>query len=144
MPPLRDFLACFRPAGAPGAAARAGVPADRSGELESEVAPVLALLADAEAERDRLISQARNEAARILSSARSAADAIAADAAQRAETVRGQAARQVLTAAREQASRTVEEARKQAAQTDELARQRMPALVSGILGTIRQLQAEEP
>jgi vacuolar-type H+-ATPase subunit H len=144
MPPLRDFLARFRPAGSPGAAARAGVPADRSGELESEVAPVLALLADTEAERDRLISQARREAEQIVSGARSAADTIAADAAQRAETVREQAARHVLTAAREQASRTVEEARKQAAQTGELVRQRMPALVSRIVGTIRQLQVEQP
>jgi len=143
MPPLRDFLARFRPAGSPGAAARAGVPADRSGELESEVAPVLALLADTEAERERLITQASRDAEQIVAAARSAAGAIAADAAQRAETVREQAARQVMTAAREQAARTVEDARQQAAQVRELARQRMPALVSRTVGTIRQLQGED-
>ncbi len=144
MPPLRDFLTPFRPAGSPGAAERAGVPADRAGELEAEVAPVLALLADTEAERERLITQARRDAEAIVAAAQSAAATIAADAAQRAETVREQAERQVMSAAREQAARTVEDARQQAAQTRELARQRMPALVSRVVGTIRQLQAEDP
>jgi hypothetical protein len=144
MPPLRDFLMRFRPAGTPGAAARAGVPADRSGELESEVAPVLALLADTDAERERLITRARREAEEIVAAARSAADAITADAARRADTVREQAAQQVLTAARKQAARTTQAAAQQAAQIRELARQRMPALVSRVVGTIRQMQAEEP
>jgi vacuolar-type H+-ATPase subunit H len=143
MPPLRDFLTRFRPAGSPGAAARAGVPADRSGALESEVAPVLARLDDTEAEHERLIAQARHDAEQIVAAARSAAGAIAADAAQRAETVREQAARQAMTAAREQAARTTEDASQQAAQIRELARQRMPALVSRIVGTIRQLQVEQ-
>jgi vacuolar-type H+-ATPase subunit H len=144
MPPLRDFLTRFRPAGAPGAAARAGVPADRSAELESEVAPVLALLDDTQAERERLITQARSEAEQIVAAARSAAGAITADAAQRAETVREQAAQQVLTAAREQAARAADDAGHQAAQVRELARERMPALVSRVVGTIRQLQVEDP
>jgi vacuolar-type H+-ATPase subunit H len=101
MPPLRDFLTRFRPAGSPGAAA--GVPADRSGELESEVAPVLTLLDDTETERECLIAQARPDAEQIVAAARSEAAAIAADAAQRAETVREQAAQRAMTAAREQA-----------------------------------------
>ena len=143
MPPLRDFLTRFRPAGSPGAAARAGVPADRSGELESEVAPVLALLDDTRAERERLITQARREAEQITAAARSAADTIAADAAQYAGTVREQAAQQVMTAAREQATRTVDAAGQQAAQIRELARQRTPALVGRVVGMIRQLQVEE-
>jgi len=144
MPPLRDFLTRFRPAGSPGAAARAGVPADRSGELESEVAPVLALLAGTEAQRERVVTQARRDAEQIVAAARSAAGAIAAHAAPRAETVREQAARQVMSAAQEQAARAVEDARRQAAQTRELARQRMPALVGRAVGTIRQLQVEDP
>jgi hypothetical protein len=142
VPPLRDFLTRFRPAGSPGAAA--AVPADRSGELESEVVPVLALLDDSTAERDRIITQAQRDAERTVAAARYAADAIAADAARQAETIREQAARQVMAAAQEQAARTVEDARRQAAQTCELARQRMPALVSCAVGTIRRLQAHEP
>jgi len=143
MPPLRDFLSRFRPAGSPGAAARAGVPADRSGELEAEVGPVLALLADTAAERERLITQARRDAEQIVAAARSAAGAIAADAAQRAEAAREQAAQQVVAAARKQAAQRAQVATRQAAQIRELARERMPALVSRIVGTIRQLRVEE-
>jgi len=143
MPPLRDFLTRFRPAGSPGAAARAGVPVDRSGELEAEVAPVLARLDDTEAECDRLIAQARREAEQIVAAARSAADAIAADAAQRADTVREQVAQQVLAAARRQSARATQAATQQAAQIRDLARQRTPALVGQIVGTIRQVQVDE-
>jgi F0F1-type ATP synthase membrane subunit b/b' len=50
----------------------------------------------------------------------------------------------VTTAAREQAARTVQDARQQAAQIRGLARQRTPALVSHVIGTISQLQAEDP
>ena len=144
MPPLRDFLTRFRPAGSPGAAVRAGVPADRSGELEAEVAPILARLDDTEAERERLIAQARRDAEQIVADARSAADTITAGAAQRADTVREQTAQQVMTAARKQSAKTTQAAMQQAAQIRELARQRMPALVSRVVGTISQLQAEEP
>jgi len=143
MPPLRDFLARFRPAGSPGPAARAGVPADRTGELAAEVAPVLARLDDTGAECERLIAQARREAEQIVAAARSAADAIAADAAERAEAVRAQAAQQVLATARKQAARATQAATQQAAQTRELARQRTPALVGRIVGTIRHVQVEE-
>jgi hypothetical protein len=143
MPPLRDFLTRFRPAGSPGAAARAGVPADRSGELAAEVAPVLARLDDTEAERERLIAQARREAEQIVAAARSAAEAIDADAARHAGTVREQAAQRVMAAARNQAARTTQAATQQAAQIRELARQRIPALASRIVGTIRQLPVEE-
>jgi len=143
MPPLRDFLTRFRPAGSPGAAARAGVPADRSGELEAEVAPVLARLDDTEAERERLIAQARRDAEQIVAAARTAADAITADAARRADAVREQAAQQILAAARKQAAMTTQAAAEQAAQIRELARQRTPALASRVVGTIRQLPAGE-
>jgi vacuolar-type H+-ATPase subunit H len=143
MPPLRDFLARFRPAGAPGAAARAGVPADRSDELAAEVAPVLALLDDTTAERERLIGQARHDAEQIVTAARSAADAIGADAARRAEVVRQQAAQQAVAAARKQAAKTTQAATLQATQIRELARRRMPDLVSHVVGTIRQLQGED-
>ena len=40
MATLRDYVRRFRPAGAPGAAAPAGVPADRGAELDAELAGV--------------------------------------------------------------------------------------------------------
>jgi hypothetical protein len=74
---LRDFLSRFRPAGAPGAA-RVGVPADRSRELEAELGPVLALLAGTDAECRRIITRARRDAEQITAEARAEAAAIAA------------------------------------------------------------------
>jgi nucleotide-binding universal stress UspA family protein len=142
MPALRDFLARFRPAGPPGAAARAGVPADRSRELEAEVGPVLALLESTDAERERIIAQARRDAGQITAEAQAEAAAIAADAEQRAKRAREEAARQVVALARDEAAGTVEGARQQAIRTRELARQRMPALVSQAVETIWQLQCD--
>lgn len=54
MPRARDFLARFRPAGIPGAAAATGVPADRLAEAGAELEPLFAMLADTEAEIDRI------------------------------------------------------------------------------------------
>lgn len=62
MPQWRDFLDRFRPAGAPGAAAPRGVPADRAAELTAELTPLLARLdrvqADIEHEHDTAAQQA--------------------------------------------------------------------------------------
>jgi cell division septum initiation protein DivIVA len=138
MPQLRDFLARFRPAGSPGAA-RAGVPADRSRELQAEVSPVLALLDGTNAERERIIAQARRDAEQIIAAARAEAAVITAEAAQRAEAARDEAARQVMVLARDEAARSVAGARRQARRTRELARRRMPALVSQAVEEIRQL-----
>ena len=142
MADLRDFLSRFRPAGAPGAA-RAGVPADRSRELEAELSPVLALLAGTDAECGQLIERARGDAARMTDQARVQAAAIAAAAGRRAEAAREEAARQAMASAREEAATVVRHAERQAARTRELASQRMPALVSQAVGTIRRLQPED-
>jgi vacuolar-type H+-ATPase subunit H len=139
MPQLRDFLARFRPAGSPGAA-RAGVPADRSRELQAEVGPVLVLLDGTDAERERIIAQARRDAEQITAAARAEAAVITAEAAQRAEAARDEAARRVMVQARDEAAWSVAAARRQALQTRELARQRMPALVSRAVEEIRQLR----
>ena len=142
MADLRDFLSRFRPAGAPGAA-RAGVPADRSRELEAELSPVLALLAGTDAECGQLIERARRDAARITDQARAQAAAIAAAAGRRAEAAREEAARQAMASAREEAATVVRDAERQAARTRELASQRMPALVSLAVDTIRRLQLDD-
>ena len=65
MSPVRDFLQRFRPAGTPGKAAAAAVPADRARDLAAELEPVFSMLAGAEAERARILSEADSDAARI-------------------------------------------------------------------------------
>lgn len=140
MPQIRDILARFRPAGAPGAAARAGVPADRFRELADELSPVLALLDGTDAECGRIITQARDQALRITAAARAQATTIAADAGQRASAAREEAARQALTTARARAARAVADAEQQAAATNELAERRIPVLTDCAVGLIRQLR----
>jgi hypothetical protein len=104
LPQLGDFLTRFRPAGAPGAASRVGVPADRAAELGAELDPVLALLADTQAQCAGIIAHAEREASRIADDAHARAARIAADAVARAQAARDDAAAQVLTAARKKAA----------------------------------------
>jgi vacuolar-type H+-ATPase subunit H len=87
----RDFLERFRPAGTPGAAAAAGVPADRVAELETELAPVFDALACTEAEADRIRCAASAEAARRRERARQRARAIIAGAGEQAKVDRAAA-----------------------------------------------------
>jgi vacuolar-type H+-ATPase subunit H len=142
VPQLRAFPDRFRPAGAPGAAARSAVPVDRSRELEAELAPVLALLDSVDAECARVVAQARRDAARIVAAAREVATAQLGDAERRARAGRDEAAQEVLAAARAEAADTVACASRQALQVRELAAQRIPALVSRAVGLVRALQAE--
>jgi hypothetical protein len=65
-----EFLRRFRPAGTPGAAARAGVPVDRAAEAAGELAPVLALLADVESATAEIREGARLDAMELRDQAR--------------------------------------------------------------------------
>ncbi len=146
MPQLRDFLDRFRPAGAPGAAARAraGVPADRSRELAAEVGPVLALLDEPTAEGAALVERARQDAASLLAAARAEAAAITANGARRARTVREEALQEAVGAAQAEAARMVADAQARAAQVQVLAEKRMPGLVERAVAEIRLLMTAEP
>jgi vacuolar-type H+-ATPase subunit H len=140
MPQVRDSLDRFRPAGAPGAAARAGVPADRLRELSDELAPVLAALDGTDAECARILARARDEAQRITAAAGAQAAAILADADQRANTAREAATRQSFAAARTAAGRAVADAERQAADMCELAERRIPVLAGRAVDLIRELR----
>ena len=141
LPQLRDFLERFRPAGAPGAA-RAGVPADRSRELEAELSPVLALLEGVDAECARIVAQARHDAGQIIAAARDEAAAGLADADQRARSARDEVMREILAVARAEAAAAVAEAARQASQERELAGQRIPVLAATAVGLVRELDRQ--
>jgi hypothetical protein len=138
MPRARDFLARFRPVGTPGAAVSAGVPADRVAEASAELEPLFAMLADTEAETDRIRASAdqriaeshrlaAERAADVLAQARLRADAERADAAAEARAVADQEAAQQLAAAAAEAARI-----RQAAE------ERMDAQVAEIMGAVRE------
>jgi predicted component of type VI protein secretion system len=151
VPQLHAFLERFRPAGAPGAMARAGVPANRSGELEAELSPVLSLLDDVDSECMRIIERAKQDAGQIIAAAHDEAAAQLAASAQRARAVRNEAAREVLAAAQAEAAATVASAARRASQARERAEPYVPALVSKAVELVRDLgsasrpaQAGEP
>lgn len=137
MPDGRDFLGRFRPAGAPGSAARAGVPADRARELSDELTPVLALLEGTYAECQRIVAEAGQQADQIRASARAEADRIAAEAAARADTARDEAARRMLAQVREQVAAATTAADEQALLARQRAAERLPALVDRAVGLVR-------
>ena len=144
MPQWRDFLNRFRPAGAPGAAARVAVPADRSAELEAELRPVLALLDDANTGCARIVARARDEAAQIVAAARAEAAASLRDASGRAGAVRAAAVQQVMTVAHADAAGTVAAARQEAREVAGLARQRIPVLAARAVDLVRGLGGPDP
>jgi vacuolar-type H+-ATPase subunit H len=128
--PARDFLDRFRPAGAPGPAARAGVPADRAAELAAEVEPVLALLDGTYAECQQIIAAAQQEADRIAADAQAEVAAVGQEAVRQAGTARDEATAEVLAQAQAQARAAAADAGQQARQIRRLAQRRLPVLVA--------------
>jgi len=139
LPQLGDFLNRFRPAGAPGAASRAGVPADRAAELSAELDPVLAMLAAADAECARLVAEAEQEAGRLAAQGRDQAASIAADGVQRAEEARGQAAAEVLAAAGDQARLAERAAAEQARTRSGPSEEDVQALIQAAIELVRTM-----
>lgn len=137
MTQARDFLDRFRPAGAPGSAARAGVPADRARELAAEVEPVLALLDDTHAECEQIIEAARQRAGRIMTEARAAVARIGQEADRNARAAGEEAAAEVLAQTRAEVRETTAEAGQQAIQIRRLAQRRLPQLVAAAVGLVR-------
>jgi hypothetical protein len=133
----RDFLDRFRPAGAPGAAARAGVPADRAAELAAEVEPVLALLDGTYAECQQIIAAARQDADRITAESQAEVAAIGQEGGRQARTARDEAAAEVLAQARAQAQAAAADAAEQAHHIRRLAARRLPVLVATAAGLVQ-------
>ena len=129
----RDFLERLRPSGTPGAATRAGVPADRVAERTAELEPVLALLADTQAEAARIREQGRKDAAERLRAAGEQARALVAQARRDAQAERGRTAAQARAAATTDAQRRIAAADEQAEQIVRLAAERSPGLVEEVL-----------
>jgi vacuolar-type H+-ATPase subunit H len=139
MPRARDLLERFRPIGAPGAAAPAGVPADRVAEAGRELAPVFAALAGAEAECARIRAEAEQEANRRRLAATEEAQRIVALARRRAEAERADAAVGVRRRAEQEAAVAQAEAERRAAAVTALAGQRLDAYVDQVVRGVRDL-----
>jgi hypothetical protein len=137
------LLRRFRPAGTPGAAARAGVPVDRAAEAATELGPVLGRLAEVQAECARMREQAGRDAHELRERAREQAAGLVAAARERAEGERTELAAQARAKADSESASRVVEAEEQAAALRERAERRMPSLVARVVAAVLATGAEE-
>lgn len=141
MPRSRDILQRFRPAGTPGPAASAGVPADRVAEVAAELEPVLALLADTQEEASRIRRVAEEEAERRRRAAAERAGALVASAHRQAGSDRAAAAVRVSRKVEEENAAALAEAERAATAVRDRAAERMPALLDRVLTATRDALA---
>jgi len=137
MPSVRDFLERLRPSGTPGAAALSGVPADRVAERSAELEPVLARLADAQAEASQIRRAADDEAQRRRVDAATRASALVAEARRMAEAERRDAAARAHARAATETHDRLEDAASESASIADVARAREPALVDRVVQQAR-------
>ncbi|MET7425935.1 hypothetical protein [Dactylosporangium sp. NPDC005555] len=130
---IRDLLQRFRPAGAPGAAMPAAVPADRGAEAAAELRVVFAALDDTHAEAARIAARAITEAADRRRWAAGAADRIIAAARRSAQDTRADAFATARAGAARADTELLAEAEHQADALRARARQRMAECVPPIV-----------
>ncbi|MEU7166729.1 hypothetical protein AB0A70_19140 [Streptomyces morookaense] len=131
---FRDFLARFRPAGAPGAVT--GIPADRSAEVTAELQRPLSQLDAAAAEARAVREAAAAEAERIRSRGRQRAEEITERARAEAGRVRREAADAARAAAAVHAAEAAAAGERDAALTRRRAQERLPALADRVVADV--------
>jgi hypothetical protein len=134
---VRDLLERFRPAGAPGAAAPAGIPADRNRQLQDELGQVLALLSDTEAECDAIRRAASERADRVRRDAATRAAATSAAAREQADAARAEAAARQRRRNEARAAEELRDAQHRARDVMARVSQRRPALVARVVDGLR-------
>jgi vacuolar-type H+-ATPase subunit H len=134
---VRGILDRLRPAGAPGAAGKAAVPADRRESLAGELAPVFADLEPVLSECTRITEEATAAAQRREAEAAGHAHDIVANAQTESESERAG----IVAAARSEANRETErshaQAREQAQHVRQRGDQRRPQLLARVLDLVR-------
>jgi hypothetical protein len=142
MPRVRDLLYRFRPAGAPGAATAAGVPADRSADLAAELEPLFALLASTEQECAEIGAAATRELPLIRAKGAERARGVIADATARSQAERAAVTAQLRQRVESESAQLLVAAEREAAGVRELADGRMPEFTARIVGEVRQMLGE--
>ncbi|MPZ78980.1 MAG: hypothetical protein GEV28_00660 [Actinophytocola sp.] len=127
---LRDTLNRFRPAAAPGAPGRRGVPADRAAERESELTSLFAALAETEQKAEEIRQRATVEADRVRKDARLQAEAVVAEARLRAEALRSAAAAHTRASAERERVRARQATLNMTEQQGHRTAERLPGLVA--------------
>ncbi|MGZ4571866.1 MAG: hypothetical protein ACXVXU_13425 [Blastococcus sp.] len=144
MPSARDLLQRFRPVGAPGAAAPAGVPADHAAELGRELRPVFDELAGAVGEVGRIRAAAADEARARRERGAAEARRIVEGARRQAERERADTATRLLRHAEAESATALAAARQEAAGISRRAQERSADYVARILDEVGRPEAPEP
>ncbi|HEV7213027.1 MAG TPA: hypothetical protein VGN47_15055 [Blastococcus sp.] len=144
MPSARDLLQRFRPVGAPGAAAPAGVPADRTAELGRELQPVFDDLAATVEEVARIRAASAEEARARRDRAAAEARRIVEAARRQAEGERADTAARRLRHAEAESATAVAAARQEAAGIARRAQERSADYVARILDAVARPETPEP
>jgi hypothetical protein len=138
MPGVRDFLLRLRPAGAPGAAAAAGVPADPKARAGDELEPVFAALLPVLAECRRLRSDAEMQAAAMISAAKEQARTMGAQAEVAGSAERATRAANLAAQVEVEVARLAEDAQAEVAHVEHTAALRREGQIAQVLAHVRQ------
>ncbi|GIH96322.1 hypothetical protein ACFFMN_39140 [Planobispora siamensis] len=139
---LRDFAGRFRPAGVPGAAAPAGVPADRATGPTAELEPVFAALTGVHARCAGIRALAEADARDTLAAADDRAAAVLATARSRADAERAQAAAVTRDRMSAESRTATETARRQAEALRARAASLVPGEVERVVARVRSLATD--
>ncbi|GLY85181.1 hypothetical protein [Actinoallomurus iriomotensis] len=138
MPTLRDFLRRWRPAVAPGAAARTGVPADRPAGPAEELMAVFRALEPVHAECRAIGDAARHDASAETARARERAEAIVAEARAAAPARQREAMAEARARSAAENAAVITEAERQADDIRRLAAERMPEMIDKAVGLLER------
>lgn len=138
MPASRGFLDRFRASGTPGAAAGAGVPADRVAERDVELAAVFERLTPLEKQVETIRADARMRADDRGTAAAAQQQRILAAARQGADADRRDAAARVAALADAETHQALQQADDAAAAIAEHAERVLPQLADEVLATVAQ------
>lgn len=139
MPRVRDLLQRFRPAGAPGAASRTGVPVDRRADLAAELAPLFAQLASTERLCADIRDRSQHDLADIRARDTERASRILAAASARIEAERAASTVAIQHRAEAESVAELTAAQHAAAELQRRALERMPAYVERVVAAVYEL-----
>lgn len=143
MPRVRDLLYRFRPAGAPGAAGSAGVPADRRGDLAAELEPLFAQLVTTERECAEILESAHRDADESRARAGEQARRSVAAARGRLDAERAAAAARMRQPGEPGTGDVIAPSELEVTELRRRAGERMPAYVDLVVASVLRLIGDE-
>lgn len=138
-----EFLRRFRVHVVPGAPGAVPAPADRSAELEAEVAPIFAALEEAQRDATVIVAETERDAAAGRATAVEHGQRLVADARAGCDAARAAALEHVLAGADRERDRLLAGGRAEADRIARVAAERMPALIDDVVRRVLA-QAEAP